>query len=155
LRICVDTTYILPFMGVEIERLPPDILTRLIDGGYEVLINEITLFEGYAKASKLSARGLLKPERIHRGLIGILHTPSLKRIDLIHPETLRFAAILRRYLDDFIDCILLSTATLWADILLTEDQILLKPPPEVEGRIRAINPTLRIRNYQSLQKESI
>jgi len=144
LRICLDSSYLLPLFGIGLEGVPDDLLSRLSEKGHELLINEISIFECVAKAAKLVISGRLRLKRLTEGLLGAAYSPMLIRVSPYDLDTARLAMGVRRFLHDFIDCIILATAVMHADVLLTEDRLLLRPPDQLLRRIRAVNPELAI-----------
>ena len=128
MRICLDSSYLLPIFGIGLKNIPNDIIVKLLNKGHKLLISEISIFECIAKAAKLASSGELSPDRLIKGLLGITYSKSLIRISIFDGGLIRIATTARRFISDSIDCIVLATAAMQADILLTEDTLLLKPP---------------------------
>jgi predicted nucleic acid-binding protein len=153
LKVLLDTTYLLPTVGVAIKEISKDTVTKLRSKGYELSISEITFFELSAKAAKYVQDGLLTSERVTLGIRSILHDESIKKIPSYSSQILLSALSLRCLMNDFIDCILLSTALNNADIFVTEDQVingLKKNPKFLELRV-SINPKFEIRPAKEIQ----
>ena len=148
MRICLDSSYLLPLFGIGLEDIPDDLLSRLSERGHELLINEISVFECAAKAAKLVISGRLRLKRLTDGLLAAAYSPALIRVSPYDLDIMRLAVEARRFLHDFIDCIILATAVMHADVLLTEDRLLLRPPDQLLKRIRAMNPELAIMNLR-------
>ena len=154
MRILLDTTYLLPLIGISINNIPNDLLLRLIDERHSVYISSISLFELIAKGAKYSSRRLIPIERILRGINAIIHSDKISKIDYVATEIIVAAIRLREMLEDFIDCIILSTALNCCDILLTEDRDIhntMKNPLFNELK-RELNPSIRIMSYVDLEK---
>jgi len=136
LRICLDSSYLLPIFGIGLKNIPNDIIVKLLDEGHKLLISEISIFECIAKAAKLASSGELSLDRLIKGLLGITYSKSLIRISVFDGDLIRIATTARRFISDFIDCIVLAAA-MQADILLTEDTLLLKPPHNLQEYIHS------------------
>lgn len=52
MRVLLDTTYLLPTVGVAIKEISKDTVIKLLSKNYELSISEITFFELSAKAAK-------------------------------------------------------------------------------------------------------
>ena len=121
MRALLDTTYLLPAIGISIKGLPGDALIKLLRGEHEVSISDITIFELLAKGARQVISGNLGEERVSRGVRAIVYDERIERIP-IHDGLVQLTAFkLRRMLDDFIDCLILSSAVHRNDILVTED----------------------------------
>jgi PIN domain nuclease of toxin-antitoxin system len=154
LKVLLDTTYLLPTVGIAIKELSKDVAIKLHSKGYELSISEITLFELSAKAAKYIQEGCLAPERVTLGMRSILHDESVKKIPLHSNQILLSAFSLRCLMPDFIDCIILSTALNHSDILVTEDQFIngLKKNKKYLELRSAINPKFEIKTAKELQE---
>ncbi|MCD6313094.1 MAG: PIN domain-containing protein [Thaumarchaeota archaeon] len=122
MRLLLDTTYFLPAIGISVRNLPKEAVVNLIKKGHEVMVSEITFFELSAKGAKYVVNGKLSPERVCRGIRAIKHDERIKVIPIHDTSILLTAFKLRRILDDFTDCIILSSAINQAEVLITEDE---------------------------------
>ena len=146
MRLLLDTTYLLPIIGISIRGLPEDALIKLIKGGHQISISDVTIFELSAKGAKYIATGSLTAERVSRGIRAIVYDDRILRIP-IHDTTILLTAFkLRKSLSDFIDCLILSSAINRSDILVTEDEDIqnLRKKREFQELLKAINPKFRI-----------
>ncbi|MFW9917633.1 MAG: PIN domain-containing protein [Candidatus Thorarchaeota archaeon] len=128
MKILVDTTYFLPAISVEIEKLSRTILQALrADKNLDLFGCSITLFELAAKGAKLVKAGQLTHEDISIGLDAIRYD---ERIELLHwednPIIMELATEIRHVHSDFIDCLVLATAVCYTNTLITWDEVLLK-----------------------------
>lgn len=148
MRLLLDTTYLLPAIGVSIKELPKDVLIKLIQKGNQVFICDISIFELSAKGAKHVSAGALPAERVTRGIRAILHNETIETIPIYDSATLLTAFKLRSILDDFIDCLILSAAINRCDILLTQDQDIqeLKKNKKFNELRTAINPKFKIQS---------
>jgi predicted nucleic acid-binding protein len=121
LRILLDTTYVLPVIGVSVKGVPKDAVERLAARGDEIFISEITLFELSAKGARYVFEELLPPERVTRGINAISYDDSITKLRTYETSTLRLALKLRAMLGDFIDCLILASAAIHCEMLITED----------------------------------
>jgi len=122
MRLLADTTYLLPAIGVAVKGLPGTILVKLFNRGDQVSISEITLFELCTKGAKYVAEGRLTDARVSRGVRAVVYDERITHIPIHDSQVLGTAFRLRRMLNDFIDCLILSSAMNCCDALLTEDE---------------------------------
>jgi len=122
LKILLDTTYLLPAIGIAIKELPKDIPIRLMQEGNQISICDISVFELSAKGAKHISAGKLPPERVTKGIRAIVYNEQIEMIPTYESQLLLTAFKLRKMLNDFIDCLILSAAINHCDILLTEDK---------------------------------
>lgn len=146
MRLLLDTTYFLPAIGISIEGIPRDAPVRLMQAGNEVSLSGISLFELSAKGAKLILTGKLTEERVARGIRALLHEESVDTIESYETTILLTAFRLRSNLDDFIDCLILSSALNNAEVLVTEDTRVhgLKRDKGFNELVRTTNPSFRI-----------
>ena len=124
MRVLLDTTYLLPAVGVAVSAAPPDVLLRVRDRGHRTLASSVSVLEVAAKGGKLVAGRRLARGRLVRGLRAILADPELEVLPLNREDILVAAADLRSLHSDFLDCVLLATAAAESDVFLTEDRVL-------------------------------
>ena len=122
MKILLDTTYLLPAIGIAIKELPKDLPLKLIREGNKISICDISVFELSAKGAKHINAGKLPPERVTRGIRAIVYNEQIEMIPTYESQLLLTAFKLRKTLNDFIDCLILSAAINHCDILLTEDK---------------------------------
>jgi len=121
LKLLLDTTYYLPAIGVSIKDMQKDALLKLISKKHQILMSQITIFELSAKGAKYIKEDLLSPERVTRGISAIMYNDAIETIP-IHDTTILLTAFkLRNMLNDFIDCLILSTAINHSEGIITED----------------------------------
>ena len=146
MKLLLDTTYLLPAIGISIKGLPGDALIKLINRGDQVSICDITIFELAAKGGKYIASGTLSPDRVSRGIRSIIYDGRIARIPIHDSSILLVAFKLRGMLRDFIDCLILSSAINQNDVLVTEDERIqrLKERRDFRDFIESINPHFRI-----------
>lgn len=111
----------MPAIGISIRNIPKDSLIRLIQGGHEIFVSYVTIFELSAKGAKYATLQMIPPERILRGIRAITYDDKLNIIDFHETKILLTAFKLRNIINDFIDCLILSSAINRCDVLLTED----------------------------------
>ncbi len=148
----LDTTYLLPVIGISIKDIPRDIVIKLIKRDYKVSISEISIFELSAKGAKYIAHESLDAERVVRGIKALLYDDRIDKIPIYDLSILSLAFKLRRILDDFIDCLILSSAINQADILITEDNNIhiLSNMREFIDLVREINPGFKIMRLKDI-----
>jgi predicted nucleic acid-binding protein len=147
MKLLLDTTYLLPAIGIAIKELPHDTPIKLLNQGHQITITDITLFELAAKAAKHTTNGTLKPERATRGITAITHSNNIEIIPATtDPQILHTAFKLRNTLNDFIDCLITSAAINQCDTLITEDTDIqnLKKTKELNTILTTTNPKFKI-----------
>lgn len=148
MRLLLDTTYLLPAIGMSIKELPRDVLIKLIQKGNRIFICDISIFELSAKGAKHVSAGALPAERVTRGIRAIVYNEAIETIPMYDSALLLTAFKLRSMLNDFIDCLILSAAISRCDILLTQDQDIqeLKKNKEFNELGATINPKFKIQS---------
>jgi len=146
MRLLLDTTYFLPAIGVSIKGIPRNAAIELLREGHEVGISEVTLFELSAKGAKYAAAGALNPERVVRGVRALRHDERVVKVPPYDAPVLLLALRLREMLSDFIDCLILSTAVNWADLLVTEDGDILELAQRKDFKkiTQPVNPSFKV-----------
>ncbi len=123
-NILVDSTFLLPLVGVEVVGLPENPLETMMSLGLDVKINEISLFEAVGKAvreaEKVHDRERIM-KRIEIGVKSLLLEARIEKFPVCESETIGTAIKLYKSgLDDLPDCFIVATATLHTGLLLTE-----------------------------------
>jgi PIN domain nuclease of toxin-antitoxin system len=146
LKILLDTTYLLPAIGIAIKEHQKDLPLKLIQEGNQISICDISVFELSAKGAKHINAGKLPPERVTRGIRAIVYNEQIEMIPTYESQLLLTAFKLRKMLNDFIDCLILSAAINQCDILLTEDKDIqnLKNNKEFNELLTTKNPKFKI-----------
>ncbi|MGB9959437.1 MAG: PIN domain-containing protein [Candidatus Bathyarchaeales archaeon] len=121
MKLLLDTTYFLPTIGIAVKNLPKDAPLQLMQRGHKIFISKITLFELSAKGAKYAASGAILPERITRGIRALAYAETVNTIEIYESTILHTAFQLGKTLNDFIDCLILSSAINQCDALITED----------------------------------
>lgn len=142
----MNTTYLLPAIGVSIKGLPKDALIRLTQKGHQISISNISVFELSAKGAKHVATGTLSVERVTRGISAIVYDERITVVPMHDSSVLLMAFKLRRMLSDFIDCLILSTAINYCDVIVTEDKDIqeLKRNKEFNAIVATVNRKFKI-----------
>ncbi len=122
MKLLLDTTYFLPVIGIRVKNIPKGALGELLKRNYNVFVSEISIFELSAKGAKYVAERKLPPDRVLRGIRAILYEDKLVKIPIHESRGLLTAFKLKRMLPDFIDCIILSSAIVNCEVLITEDE---------------------------------
>ena len=146
MRLLLDTTYLLPAIGVSVKGLPEDALIKLIGKGYHISISDVTIFELSAKGGKYITTATLTAERVSRGIRSIVHDERIARVPIHDSSVLLTAFKLRRTLSDFIDCLIVSSAINQSDVLVTEDEHIqnLKKRRDFQELLMTTNPEFKI-----------
>ena len=152
MRLLLDTTYLLPAIGISIRGLSKDAPVNLIKKGHQISISDISIFELSAKGAKHIIAGTLPAERVTRGIRAIVHDETIETVPVHESTILHTAFDLRSLLTDFIDCLILSTAVNQCDALITEDSDIqnLKKNKEFTELLRPINPRFKIQTLTEI-----
>ena len=121
MRLLVDTTYLLPAIGVSVKGIPADGVIGLRQQGHELHASDISIFELLAKGAKQIAERRLSPERVATGIRAIIYDGTITMIPIHESALLLTAFRLRKMLSDFIDCLILASAMNHCEVLITED----------------------------------
>jgi PIN domain nuclease of toxin-antitoxin system len=146
LKLLLDTTYFLPTIGVSIKETQKDALLTLIAKKHQISMSQITIFELSAKGAKYIKEGQLTPERVTRGISAIIYNDTIETIPLHDTTILQTSFKLRNMLNDFIDCLILSSSINNSDAIITEDNEIqsLKKNVEFNNLIADLNPRFKI-----------
>jgi predicted nucleic acid-binding protein len=154
LRAVVDTTYLLSLVGICVEKLSTRLhkILETPNNNFEIAICEITMFELVAKAAKLVAFEGLEREKVLKGIESLKHDDSILKIEAYDYRVISTSLKLRAFLPDFIDCMILASALEYADILLTEDNLIhdLRRKREFKELLASINPKFKIQSISDL-----
>lgn len=148
MRLLLDTTYLLPAIGISVKELPKDVPIKLLQKGNRISICDISIFELSAKGAKHISAGILPAERVTRGIRAIVYNEAIETIPTYDSTLLLTAFKLRSMLNDFIDCLILSAAINQCSILLTEDKDIqdLKKNKEFNELRTTTNPKFKIQS---------
>jgi len=156
LKLLLDTTYFLSAIGISVKNLPKDAPLQLIQRGHQVFMSDVSVFELAAKGGKHVALGRLAPERVTRGIRAIVYSDTVEIVP-IHETTILLTAFkLRGILNDFIDCLLVSSAMNQCDTLITEDSDIqdLKKNRDFNELAASLNPKFKIQTLaENLQAQ--
>jgi predicted nucleic acid-binding protein len=154
LRVLVDTTYLLPAVGVAIRGIPETAILELRSKGHTVSICSISLFELAAKAARYIKDAKLAPEQALRGLRAVASDETVSKLPYEDADTLAQAFAFRREIPDFIDCLILSTAVRNCDVLATEDAELrgVMSTGAIRDQIRQLSARFELRRMEELLK---
>ena len=152
MRLLLDTTYLLQAIGVSIKGIPADAPIRLIKKGHLISISDITIFELSAQGVKHITIGTLTAERVSRGIRAIVYDDRIERIPIHDSSVLITAFKLRMTLNDFTDCLILSSAINRNDILVTEDEDIhdLRKKRAFQELLQTINPEFKIQTVKDV-----
>ena len=118
MRVFLDTTYLLPVVGIEID-LPDDLLERLFSSDHSFVMNELSLFELFGKASRFISNDKKAEKRFYTGMKSILSSEiDIKPIFTL--DTLPVALEVYEKINDLSDCPITATALSDSDVMLTE-----------------------------------
>jgi predicted nucleic acid-binding protein len=118
MRVFLDTTYLLPVVGIEVN-LPEDLLEKLFSSNHSFIINELSLFELLGKASRFFSIKKEAKDRFNTGMKSILSSKiDIKPIFTL--DTLSMVLDINEKIKDLPDCPITATALTYSDVMLTE-----------------------------------
>ena len=123
----MDTTFILPFFGIEVAEIYPETLEAIeLAHNVEFIYPKLMVAELIAKIAKECKKQSFYPQTIEDDIINFLATPEITLIEP-KPEHLIFAIKLR-YLGhpDIFDCVAYATALTENALFLTIDTNLIQ-----------------------------
>ncbi len=122
MRILLDTTYVLPFVGIEVKgAASQDDVSGLIRSGNGISINQVSIFELLGKARPLILRDEKARQRVTEGLKAILGSGELVIYPVLDERTMPFAMdLMADGMRDIPDVPIAASALAYADMLLTE-----------------------------------
>ncbi len=123
MNIQLDTTFL--DIGIKDMHQVNNVMRYLFASEHRLIISKISIFEALSKGIKLSSTDLLSLERLLSAIIFLEETPNLIRVEFTHPEIIETTVILKRIVNDSIDCLILASSLIFADILITEDSKIL------------------------------
>ncbi len=152
MRLLVDTTYLLPAIGVAIKGISEQIVLDLRKKDHSLSICTISLFELAANGVKYVVEGKLKAEQVLRGTKAVAADDTVTKVAYEDANVLSSAINLRREIADFIDCLILSAAVIYCDVLMTEDVDIRRSANKERIRtiIREIKPDFKILSSREL-----
>ena len=126
----IDTTYLLPLARINVDK---DLLRAVADEKVklrfeDIRINEISIFELQAKAAKL----MIPAKFVIEAIETILKAFKIERFH--KPEIIEIANEIRRSIPDYIDCIIVATAVLTKESLITEDSLILSKREQIQKK---------------------
>jgi hypothetical protein len=159
MKVLLDTSYLLPFIEVELETITKETLKKVIQQKDMIYVFfEINIFEIVAKGMKIAMDSELTITDIQSGVDTILHHSPLQPIPWVsHPRLLNIAMKFRKILKDTIDCLIFATGLFYADCIATFDDTFLRKirlNKEISKFVMEANPNLKIWIY-SLEKEPL
>ena len=146
MKLLLDTTYFLPTIGVSIKEMQKDALLTIIAKKHQIAMSQITIFELSAKGAKYIQEDMLSPERVTRGINAIIYNDTVETIPMHDTTILQTAFKLRNMLNDFIDCLILSSAMNNSEAIITEDNEIqnLKKNTQFNNLVAGLNPGFKI-----------
>jgi PIN domain nuclease of toxin-antitoxin system len=123
-----------------------DALLTLMAKKHQIAMSQITVFELSATGAKYIKESQLSPERVTRGINAIIYNDAIETIPIHDATILQTSFKLRNMLNDFIDCLILSSAMNRSEAVITEDNEIqcLKKTTEFNNLVADLNPGFKI-----------
>ena len=149
MKILFDTSYFLPLIKVEVERIPQDLLIQLLaDSSNEYFYSELSVFELTAKGLKFSSlEEELTPQDIRIGIDTLQNDPRINAISYTNnPLIIELASSFRKIHKDTIDCLIFATAICTCEGIITMDVTFyeeMNARPKILKEIQEINDSFK------------
>jgi len=124
--------------------------------GHQIFMSDVSIFELAAKGGKHVALGRLAAERVTKGIRAIVYSDTIEIVPFHETTILLTAFKLRSMLNDFVDCLLVSSAINQCDVLITEDSDIqdLKKNRDFNELAASLNPKFKIQTLaENLQAQ--
>jgi len=124
----LDTTYLLPLARIGIDA---DLLDAIAKGHVDLEIEDITvslisIFELQAKAAKLKIPVRFTIEAVETIFAALRVEPFYE------PAVIEISYDLRKMISDYVDCVVVATAVVLKEDLVTEDSVILNKRETIE-----------------------
>ncbi|MEM3607400.1 MAG: hypothetical protein QW238_00855 [Candidatus Bathyarchaeia archaeon] len=124
----LDTTYLLPLARIAIDL---DLLDAIAKGKTSLKLEDITvslisIFELQAKAAKL----MVPAEFVVKATNAIFN--AFKVESFYNTEIIKVSYKLKKLIPDYIDCVIVATAIILKENLITEDSLILANAEEIK-----------------------
>ena len=153
MNVLLDSSYFFPMIGVTIEKSPTDLIPFLTtQEDIKIFYSPITLFELSAKGGRLVNKDQLEDTNVIDGINAITSWKKLTVVDLWLGEVQRLAFDFRLDHSDYIDCLILASAIIHANVFVSEDTTLKKLlKTKWLNRVRDVNIEFEILNTHQLK----
>ncbi len=153
MKILFDSSYFFPLIKIKVEKSSPEIFSLIHQKKpFEMQFSSITLFELSAKGARMIKSGKLTVNDVIDGINALVSWKNISAINPWNGEVQRLAFDFRLDHSDYIDCLILTSAIIHANVFVSEDitlQKLLKT--KWLNRIREINIEFEIVNTDQLK----
>ena len=153
MKVFFDSSYFFPLIKVEVENSSPEILSFAHQiKSLELHYSSITLFELSAKGARMIKSGKLTSNDVIEGINALIRWRDVISIDPWNGEVQRLAFYFRNDHSDYIDCLVLASSIITANMFISEDTTLrnlLKT--KWVTRVGEINPRFKIVNADQLK----
>ena len=122
MKLLLDTTYLLPAIGIGVRSVPRTVVRDLHGRGHDVAICTVTIFELAAKGARFIRDRKLSEDQVREGIQAVLSDETIRHVQFQDPGILTRAIDMRSKVNDFIDCLILAAAATTADALVSEDE---------------------------------
>ena len=142
-KVLLDTTYILPLLGIEIDI--PNLREKIISlaKNFKLMLNSLSILEAKWKILKLAKKESSVLESFSEGLLFLTKGEVFEIIPFYTYEVDLIATTLYKYHKDYIDCSILASAYINADTFITEEK------NKMQELLEQISP-----NYNTYRKTS-
>jgi predicted nucleic acid-binding protein len=150
-----DTTFFIPFINIGVQGIPSERLIQVFqEKKFTILRSSLVLFEVSAKGTKYYNQNIITFEELTQGLATISHLANVEVIPFHYPEIMSFATFFHKEHSDFIDCLILASAIITADYLVTLDESLMRKVKNYwQPKIFSFKDTFQIIHWREFEKK--
>ena len=153
MKILCDSSYFFPLIKIKVQQSSPDIISLIHQNeALELQYSTITLFELSAKGARMIKSGKLTSTDVIDGINALISWKNIISLDPWNGEVQRLAFEFRKDHSDYIDCLVVASAVVYADVFISED-ITIKDLLKVKWKnnVREINTDFKIMNSDQLK----
>ena len=152
MKILFDSSYFMPLIRVEVNNWSSEQLYHYVkdhSSVHEFYYSELSLFEIAAKGTKIALNNSeLTPKDIQIGIDSLQNYDEFSQTPLFsHPYIFDLAHLCRKIHNDFIDCLIFSSAVCYTECFSTYDHTFINKiinSKAILNKIKEINPKFMI-----------
>lgn len=155
MNIFFDSSFFFPFIKIDVEKLSSIKLLKAFQSKkFSIIRSDLVIFEIAAKGTKYVNDNIISDEDLAKGINSIINLENVKVIPFYFSEILNLATIFRKDHSDFIDCLTLASAIIYADILITLDDKLIDNIEKIwKDKIYEINNEFKALTWVDFEKD--
>lgn len=127
-RVLLDTSYLLPMFGLEVDIAPSeeinDLIASLTEGDGEIHVQDLSALEAYGKTVRIAEKTKIEEGKLlaAQGYIDFLSDQTMIHYSFSNFVVFQEAQKIREKHRDLFDCFIFGTACAYNLLLVTEDK---------------------------------